>query len=893
MWNEQLKSILLATALLSPQALAGLTPGTDKCKGYTAQNVLKHDSGLTADLKLIGAGCGLYGKDLPGLRLEVNYETDERLHVKVLDPKNKRYEVPEFILPRPAPSKSKRKSPDIVFNIEENPFSFTVSRKSTGEELFDTTGNSLIFEEQYIRLATNLGKNPNIYGLGEHTEPFRLPTKNHTRTLWNRDSYGVPNNSNLYSSHPVYFEHRTTGTHGVFLVNSNGMDIKLDKDGKGSKLEYNIVGGLLDFYFLSGPTPQKVAAQYAGIVGLPAIPAYWGLGSHQCRYGYRDWIDVAEVIANYSAAGIPLETMWTDIDYMYSRWIFTLDPDRFPLEKMQKIVRNLHKNNQHYIMMIDPAVAYQPYPSFQRGVESGIFLKEANGDIHKGVVWPGVTAFPDWYHPNTTEYWTNEFERFFDPKTGVDIDGSWIDMNEPASFCEYPCSDPHVEAERQKMPPSRLPVRQPPRPIAGFPETQSSQRIAINSRGSEYRYLMARSLPGVDSGMLSLRSYENRFSKRQMTKGNPIDPPYPIANDMGSLSDHTVHTDIMHANGLLEYDVHNLYGSSMSTATYEAMRNRRPGKRPFIITRSTFVGAGHKVGKWLGDNLSTWHHYRNSISGILQFASIFQIPLVGADVCGFGGNTTETLCARWTTLGAFAPFYRNHNGDTSISQEPYRWPNVVSAARKAISIRYQLLDYLYTAMWRQSQTGVPSVSPLWFDYPKDKNTWGIDLQYLYGPSIVVAPVTEENSTSVDIYLPKDIWYDFNTLKQVRSGNQTLTNIDFDEIPLFIRGGSIIPMRKAAGAMTLAEVRKRDFELLVVPGANGEAKGELYLDDGESLEQKETTHIEFVYKNGKVTAKGRYGFKAGVKIMGVKVLGGSARKVKNMSVGLEKDFVVEV
>jgi alpha-glucosidase len=206
-----------------------------------------------------------------------------------------RYEVPDFIVPRPSASKGNRKSPDIVFNLKENPFSFTVSRKSTGEKLFDTTGNALVFEEQYIRLATNLGKNPNIYGLGEHTEPFRLPTKNHTRTLWNRDSYGVPNNSNLYSSHPVYFEHRTTGTHGVFLINSNGMDIKIDSAGKGSKLEYNIIGGILDFYFFSGPTPQKVAAQYADVVGLPAIPAYWGLGSHQCRYGYRDWIDVAEV----------------------------------------------------------------------------------------------------------------------------------------------------------------------------------------------------------------------------------------------------------------------------------------------------------------------------------------------------------------------------------------------------------------------------------------------------------------------------------------------------------------------------------------------------------------------------------------------------------------------
>jgi len=197
-------------------------------------------------------------------------------------------------------------------------------------------------------------------------------------------------------------------------------------------------------------------------------------------------------------------------------------------------------------------------------------------------------------------------------------------------------------------------------------------------------------------------------------------------------------------------------------------------------------------------------------------------------------------------------------------------------------------------MWRQSETGIPSISPLWFEYPKDKNTWGMDLQYLYGPSIVVAPVTEENSTSVYIYLPKDIWYDYNTLKPVRSGNHTLTDIDFDEIPLFVRGGSIIPIRKAAGAMTLAEVRKCDFELLVVPRKDEEAKGELYLDDGESLVQEGTTHVEFVYKNGKVRAKGKYGYKAGVEVVGVKVLGKKGvEKMKAVKVGLEKDFVIEV
>lgn len=641
-------------------------------------------------------------------------------------------------------------------------------------------------------------------------------------------------------------------------MNSNGMDIKIDRN----ILQYNVIGGIVDLYFLAGPTPDDVARQYSDISGKPALPAYWGLGSHQCRYGYRDWIEVAEVVNNYSTAGIPLETMWTDIDYMYSRWIFTLDPERFPLDKMRRIVELLHAKAQHYIMMVDPAVAATNYTTYNNGVDLDVFLKESDGSLHKGVVWPGVTVFPDWYHPNAQQFWTEEFKRFFDPATGIDLDGIWIDMNEPASFCPYPCDDPEAEAKNQNMPPIRRPIRDPPRPIPGFPETGAPAKRSLEIAA-----------PGA--------AFPEGTHKREVSPPVNVDlilPPYKIANAFGGLSEKTAHTDVIHADGNSEYDVHNLYGSAMSSATYNAALARRPTKRPFIITRSTFVGAGTQVGKWLGDNLSTWYHYQNSISGILQFGSIFQIPLVGADVCGFGGNTYPELCARWTALGAFYPFMRNHNGEDSISQEPYLWDIVASSARKNIKIRYELLDYFYTALEKQSIDGTPSLKPLFFEFTKDEKTFGIDSAFFYGPALVVAPVMAENATAVDVYLPPAaVWYDYHTLKHVAGGVQKFQDIPFDEIPLFVKGGEII-VRRAFGdelPMTTKEVRKHKFEVVVFADKKGEASGELFVDDGETI-GAEGVKVEFVYRRGKLNWK--VAGKGGIEVTGVKVAGGKGKTV---------------
>jgi alpha-glucosidase len=351
--------------------------------------------------------------------------SDSRLHVLIQDAAEQVFQIQESIIPRPAHEESAADKAKLSFTFSEDPFAFQVSRRESGEVLFNTSLSNLVFESQYVRLSTILPDNPNVYGFGEHSDRFRFTTSEpYQRTLWNREAPFIPRKSNLYGSHPTYLEHRTTGTHGVLLLNSNGMDINFNQTSAGQRyLEYNTIGGVIDLYFFAGPDPAEVSKQHAEVLGLAAMVPYWSLGYHQAKYGYWDVNYLAEVVANHSSANIPLEVIWADIDHMNLRKDFTLDPERFPLDKMRALVDTVHKRGQKFVMITDPGISTDDHPTYNRGRELGAFLKADDGSDFRGVQWAGEVVWPDYLSDEAQEWWANEISIFFDPDTGLDSDG--------------------------------------------------------------------------------------------------------------------------------------------------------------------------------------------------------------------------------------------------------------------------------------------------------------------------------------------------------------------------------------------------------------------------------------------------------------------------------------
>jgi alpha-glucosidase len=279
---------------------------------------------------------------------------------------------------------------------------------------------------------------------------------------------------------------------------------------------------------------------------------------------------------------------------------------------------------------------------------------------------------------------------------------------------------------------------------------------------------------------------------------------------------------------------HNQYALLMAMGTTAGLLQAMPDKRTFVLSRAGFAGIQRYAANWMGDNLSRWDHLWLSVPMGMGFGISGQ-AFVGADIGGFAGNSNAELFLRWMQYGALTPFYRNHSELGNVDQYAWAWGDVVlDLVREAVRLRYRLLPYIYATFVRSAETGAPVQRPLVFDYQYDPTVRDLDDEYLFGPDLLVAPVFGPGITARQVYIPEGSWYDWHSDALVGGKRYVHTATPMEHIPVYARGGAVIPMWPEAPPST-AGYHPSAIELhLFIPVANGTYHSLLQEDDGLTL-----------------------------------------------------------
>ncbi|EFC45907.1 predicted protein [Naegleria gruberi] len=481
---------------------------------YIVQSVSETASGVSGNLRLLDGTGGPYGKDIQNLKFNITYVSDSILRVKITDLEGKRWQAEQYVLKKEVLSRriSAKQSKKYAIEVAQTgqSFYFTINRVGSSIPVFTTKGLPFVFSDQYISIGTTLfstqtGDAPNIYGFGERIDRMSLNITNNEYVMWNNDN-GNQEKMNLYGSHPFYLQAGTySNAHGAFLLNTNAMSVRIEFNNNAKYIQYQTIGGILDFYFFLGPTAEQVIQQYHSIIGKPYLPPLWSMGFHQCRWGYRTLDEVQKVVAGYDANQLPLEVMWTDIDYMYKYWDFTFDPDRYPINDVRQFVTNeLHNKGRKYVVIVDPGIPIldlnkETYEPLELGLSLDIFVKGANSSNYVNhVVWPGNCYFPDMTHPKfKNQYWKPVIHGFL---STINLDGLWTDMNEPATL------DFFVPAQNS--------LNFPPFVPGGDNEPLYHKSIDLDSQMSASTHYNAHNLYGFLESIATAEALQSYYGKR-------------------------------------------------------------------------------------------------------------------------------------------------------------------------------------------------------------------------------------------------------------------------------------------------------------------------------------------------------------------------------------------
>ena len=583
---------------------------------------------------------------------------------------------------------------------------------------------------------------------------------------------------------------------GIYWDNYSRADFVDDANGMMFSAE---VGDAIDYYFMLGETGDGLNAQMRTLSGdVPMFPL-WTFGFWQCRERYKSTTELLEVVDWHRKNNVPLDGIIQDWQYWGSNYLWNaMDFLAESYARGTQMIDEVHRQNAH--IMISIWASFGPHTlQFKELNEKGLLYNIStwpqSGISH---VWPPIMEYPsgvkvyDALSPEARDiYW-----KYLRKLADYDIDAWWMDSTDPDYF---------------------------------------------DAKDSEY---------DQKAGDGTWRRYRNAF---------------PLASVSG---------------------------------VYDNLRKYTDEKRAFIMTRSAFAGQQrYGSGLWSGDVGSSWDMLRKQIPLGLNY-TMTGCPNFNTDIGGFfcGSYNTkgagsapkniqfQELFVRWMQYALFSPVFRSHGADAprEIYQFGKKGEPAFDAIEKAIRFRYQLLPYLYSTAWQVTSNDESYMRALVYDFPKDKRVWDMNDEFLFGRSILATPIVapqytqekivredaysgwekkdvKDNAPMADVdftqaktatkYLPKGAnWYDFWTEKYYKGGQDVTIETTFDQGPMFVRAGSILPL---APVMQYAEESKWDnLDIIVYPGAD--ATFTLYEDEGDNYnyEKGEYSTITFTWNNAK-------------------------------------------
>ncbi|KAH7647598.1 alpha glucosidase-like family 31 glycosyl hydrolase [Cryptosporidium bovis] len=778
---------------------------------------------------------------------------------------------------------------------------YDVYSKNGWFDIYDRFPDYKVYGPTSVGIDIRVHNSMGIYGGSEHCSKIGLPQYTNSYRFYNLDVFAYNNDKPdaLYGSVPllVNLHSKKKYVSGMLWLNPSDtfMDINRETNGtennridafKISNVDVWWVSetGIIDLFLWVSDNIEDLYYNYHVMTGFPSLTPKFGLGKHQSRWNYFTSNQVIDISTKYENNNIPLDSIWLDIEHLDKRQCFTWDNNKF--NNVPELLNELDSKGRNLIVIADPHINVNEKYHVYKMLNSNYEIMENNIDIKSnwikirnqnkwehfvGICWPGKVKYPDFLNSKVRDMYSLLYTEKYYPIMNYSNIGFWIDMNEPSVFSSSELTLPKYSFHNNNIEHRQV------HNIYGYYHLKSTFNGLLTS--ATQRVIMLNEISNTNEIVSSVQS--NSIVNNNKNKKN-------LNNELNERikTDKLILDMISKGNRLvIEDDIMTLKN---------VIKNIQ---RPFILTRSFFIGSHCYCYIWTGDNKSDYDSFINVIPMNVT-NSICGMSYTGSDVGGFYGHPCECLLLNWHKLSIWIPFYRVHCHIDSPNREPWEFKDVImNIIRDQVNIRYELLLFWYTISLKYSIYGIPILKPfswLLFEYMKDnRNTLKksiLDIcennSFIVGDTLLIFNTTQSkctcndknkteiNRTSINIILPNNnlnentTWYDYYSSKiYILNNDNYIFDYILDEnkpLPCYVKESSIIPYQKGAVLSSIQQIQlpislKLYLKLHQVDlGNKGKvskinlARGTVFLDDGISYNYLSG---EFLYNEFNVIIKG--------------------------------------